>query len=147
MKQINQKIEELFIPYEIALQLKEKGFNEPCLAYYNVSNILVNGYRIVYIEHESSNPCKNNPNSIDVTVPLYQQVIDWFREKHRYHIDITFRESKSNKIEGINSVYYDIEIYHMNGGDAYKTLKISEYSDHYYVCLIKAIEEALKLIK
>lgn len=72
-------------------------------------------------------------------------VIDWFREKHNYHIDITFRESDNNKIEGINSVYFDIEIYHLKGGDAWKIYKFCQISDDYYYAREQAILKAIEL--
>lgn len=66
----------LFVPYEIALKLKEKGFDEPCLSwYYQESKELCEVTSYLY---EGS---KNSENNIDrvpfVTAPLYQQVIDW----------------------------------------------------------------------
>jgi hypothetical protein len=53
-----------FIPYEQALELKELGFDEPCLMYYDYLCTLVESG--VY-------KCK---------APLYQQVFRWFREKY-----------------------------------------------------------------
>ena len=52
-----------FIPHEQALALKELGFDEPCLMYYDYSWTLVESG--VY-------ECK---------APLYQQAFRWFREK------------------------------------------------------------------
>ena len=53
-----------FCIYEQALALKELGFDEPCLMYYDYSWTLVESG--VY-------ECK---------APLYQQAFRWFREKH-----------------------------------------------------------------
>lgn len=65
----------LFVPYELAVKLKELGFNEPCLArYYN------NGKEFIL------KPTANNlVGSYVVLTPLYQQVFDWFREEHNIH--------------------------------------------------------------
>ena len=66
-----------FIPYEIALALKELGFNEPCLAYYDyyTKGVPLNIY-------ESDDGCGQ-------PAPLYQQAFRWFREKHRLYSWIT----------------------------------------------------------
>ena len=53
-----------FIPYEQALALKELGFDEPCLMYYDYSWRLVESGVYKY------------------KAPLYQQAFRWFREKH-----------------------------------------------------------------
>lgn len=135
-----------FISYEIALALKEKGFDEPCFGYHFA--YLKDGDVELKIEpNERTNAYFIKADAQQCCLaPTYQQVVDWFRRKHRYHINVTFEEFEGNKLEGINSVYFDIEIYRMDGGDVYKELKVMEWSDHYYVCLIKGINEALKLI-
>jgi hypothetical protein len=67
-----------FIPYEQALELKELGFDEPCLAYYNVNNELT----FTSIVSQNTNSFwLANPNNI-ISAPLYQQAFRWFREKH-----------------------------------------------------------------
>ena len=75
-------MEKEFVPYEQALALKGLGFDKPCFAYYEVSNNLVNGYRIRYLEHEDANPAKQ-PSNEDCLAPLYQQAFRWFREKYK----------------------------------------------------------------
>lgn len=143
----------LFVPYEIALKLKEKGFNEPCFgAYYQDDKELV--------------PLKwfdNNNLRVDlgkITAPLYQQVIDWFRRKHRLHLEV---QSYSNPIK-IQGLWYEWAISSESndyGGfldnaanrlalknDEVWVNSLSKYNlcKSYYKALTKAIEEALKLI-
>lgn len=67
-----------FIPYEQALALKELGFDEECLAYYNGDKELdhLMPERVIY----SAN--YNNSTNI-VSAPLYQQAFKWFREKYK----------------------------------------------------------------
>ena len=68
----------LFVPYELAVKLKEKGFDENCFGFYT----------------ENLKLCSANLNNINradkfyISAPLYQQVIDWFREKHKIWLDI-----------------------------------------------------------
>jgi hypothetical protein len=53
-----------FIPYEQALALKELGFDEPCIGYYDEGGNL-------YTE------------MVEVLkAPLYQQAFRWFRDEH-----------------------------------------------------------------
>ncbi len=62
-------MEREFIPYEQALALRELGFDEPCMAGYDIStNQLFIGY-----EHN---------HDFYTQAPLYQQAFRWFREKH-----------------------------------------------------------------
>jgi len=67
-------IEREFIPYDRALALKELGFDEPCLAFYNGKFL------------ESTDYNFDNDTSKDIglciVAPLYQQVFRWFREKY-----------------------------------------------------------------
>jgi len=69
-----------FIPYEIAIELKQLGFDEPCFKY-------------IYTGDTGNNvntPCevlpskaKNyNEDDLCVSTPTYSQAFRWFREKH-----------------------------------------------------------------
>jgi hypothetical protein len=61
-----------FVPYELALELKQLGFDEPCFAiYYNPSKELFIGGTI--------NPFTKE---IRTLAPTYSQAFRWFREKH-----------------------------------------------------------------
>jgi hypothetical protein len=80
-------MKEQFCTYEISLKLKELGFNEECFCFYTDSKQL--RYNFIL---DSENP-KLIPNSkINVlnycAAPLWQQVIDWFREKHNKIITV-----------------------------------------------------------
>jgi len=75
-----------FVTYEIALALKELGFNEACLGAY-------------YPEPDSELiPCKwynNNNHRLNpkIAAPLWQQAIDYLREKHNLHVEIRYLDS------------------------------------------------------
>lgn len=150
----------LFVPYGIALQLKEKGFDEPCFAYYdeevynkellsyNEFNLNISGGRNIYHDgyHSITNSeidefgcfCEdektNEPYKI-FTAPLYQQVVDWFDEKH--HIFI-----QSGVYSELGYTQYS---YLINRGDT-TNLQFKGEFDSRYETLNAAIEEALKLI-
>jgi hypothetical protein len=59
-----------FIPYEQALELKELGFDEPCLAAYLKAGKLLDIGEYV------------NQGYYRTLAPLYEQAFRWFRERH-----------------------------------------------------------------
>ena len=65
-----------FVPYELALRMKQLGFDEPCLGRY-------------YNEEFEFDP--SAWNSLDVehitSAPLLSQAFRWFREKN-FHVNI-----------------------------------------------------------
>jgi len=77
----------LFVPYELALLAKEKGFNEECFACYSYMNTM----GLVMAP-------KNNSNDMGyIAAPLYQQLVDWFYDKY----NILIRRGFSGKWEVI----------------------------------------------
>ena len=77
-------MEKEFVTYEIALALKELGFDEPCFGYYGIENEL--NFEI------SCNLDHNLTRRNFMTAPLWQQVIDWLDSKNIF-IDITYHKS------------------------------------------------------
>ena len=77
-----------FIPYEQALELKELGFDEPCIAFYEPGNKQV---QVVGVEQRYNNP--ELLRMEDFCAPLYQQAFRWFREKYDLFISITHYEN------------------------------------------------------
>ncbi len=72
-----------FVPYEESLELKELGFDEPCLFGYNQDD----ENKLLTVPQLSSYEINSGKNSDvskinKVTAPLYQQVFRWFRENH-----------------------------------------------------------------
>jgi hypothetical protein len=60
-----------FVPYELALELKQLGFHEPCLAsYYHA------GRRLDICEYI-------NHGEYTVLAPTYSQAFRWFRDKYK----------------------------------------------------------------
>ena len=68
-------MEKEFVPYELAWELKQLGFDEPCLAVFNDS-------KQFRINLESRNWNDNLVNGDTTSSPLYQQAFRWFREKY-----------------------------------------------------------------
>ena len=67
------KIKEQFVTYEIALKLKELGFNEECLAYYHDKS---EPYLCRYLDSNNGAfniNCRHVLFDTDCTAPLWQQ--------------------------------------------------------------------------
>ena len=63
-------MKELFIPYTEALELKELGFDEPCLATYHKE---LHTIIPIYAKYTNQDVIK---------APLYSQAFKWFRDTH-----------------------------------------------------------------
>ena len=66
-----------FVPYDIALAMKELGFDEPCIFYYAPDAIT--------ISKPTTGVCSSDRYGI-IASPLYQQAFRWFREKYNLFI-------------------------------------------------------------
>ena len=111
-------MEEQFATYEIALELKELGFDEECIASY-YTNIKENNtakYDVrkklnasfdynAFTDEDDSGYIRNSDKEYYISAPLWQQVIDWFREKQNIYINIepiTFDDEPTYIYEIIN---------------------------------------------
>ena len=81
------KINQLFVPYHMAVKLEKVKFNEPCLAFYTSSKILKPHFQP---DSENFKTIENSNINVSnyVSAPLWEQVVNWCREKHNLHIDI-----------------------------------------------------------
>lgn len=99
------KMNKEFVPFEIAKKLKDLGFDEPCFAGYqpNHKNEMVLYFKSTNQSGVSSNAstygkyCHQNNHVIKA--PLYQQVINWLRLRHKIVLDV-FQESKNFNYTG-----------------------------------------------
>jgi hypothetical protein len=108
-----------FIPYEQALELKELGFNELCLFYYEDNEALR-----IYHQSEIYDDL--------VGAPLYQQAFRWFREKYNIFSCIMTEYSYGGHISA----------YHINGVRQSNISKgdYKSYEEAELECLKKLIE-------
>lgn len=156
----------LFVPYDLAVKLKTKGFDEPCFTkfeqYFNKKSLQAiigslslngpyeleyNGYDQKIINSEQSYHFTGYKNSVldhgqeILAAPLYAQAIDFLRKKHDVHVTNTCHFTTSGDVAG-----YIFDICYQDDLLKRKASKTVESSD-YYNALNKAIEEALQLIK
>jgi hypothetical protein len=81
-------MEKEFVPYELALKMKQLGFDEPCFAYYYT----LNGRDWKFAEKTEYYKLDDNMNiggKFTISAPLFQQAFRWFREKYQSHSTIT----------------------------------------------------------
>ena len=73
-------MKEQFCTYEIALQLKEFEFDEPCFGFY-VSNVVGHAFTLIQngIGYKTNSELTGKTH---ISAPLWQQVIDWFDNKN-----------------------------------------------------------------
>ena len=76
-------MKEQFVTYEIALKLKDLGFDEPCIAYYFNRYGDVELFSEFVIDH--SKRVFYTHSEYETIAPLWQQAIDWFLKKNNWH--------------------------------------------------------------
>jgi hypothetical protein len=111
-----------FCSYEISKRLKELRFKDECLGFYSKHDQfhLISYGRVSYNNtHDSI--CIHPLYKLDCSAPLWQQVIDWLREEHRFHIQIT----------PISYLNYTKIAYFYNIGSDDANKAIYDYQDKY----------------
>jgi hypothetical protein len=89
-----------FIPYELALELKELGFDEPCFAVYENKK-----WFLVEVKNEMS---YESCLKLDVfPAPTFSQSFRWFREKYDLHVQIRKENYVYQKVH-CNYFHFDI---------------------------------------
>lgn len=127
-------IKNQFVTYEIALKLKELGFDEPCLAYYSNKYGDIELFSEFTLDH--SKTVFYNYSEYETIAPLFQQIIDWFREKYKLYVNIEPKITKE----------WEFSISELNKGLLFgnKSLYINKNLD-FYKAREQAIFKAIKL--
>jgi hypothetical protein len=113
-----------FTPHEQALALKELGFDEECLGYYNIDPSL---------KHIPFNPFPPFEHEWCLPAPLCQQAFRWFRDNHRLDSIIGSKYNEGKKW------YFRIETPPTNGYQYFEE-SFSTYEEAELACLKKLIE-------
>jgi hypothetical protein len=123
-----QGVESLFVPYEIALALKELGFDEKCCAaYYKKYNNEI-GYHKIHRDF--------NFVTLTVSAPTFSQAFRWFREKYHIVGYPIFKGGKTQKTSWYDYIIYsEIDWENNNPNQQWKTYEEAELE-----CLKKLIE-------
>ena len=137
-------MEKEFALYPEALALKELGFDEPCLGYYDGNHNLqymFNGY-----PESFSKRMMGVSDSVWVgwiSAPTYSQAFRWFREKYHIIGEVKFKGGKTTKTAWYDYVIYsEIDWNDENPSEQWKTYEEAELA-----CLKKLIELVEQKIK
>ena len=128
-----QGMESLFCPYELALELKELGFNQSCFAFYGLSRDDYKTIRLSIFQNLKTDYLPDI-HHLDVTcdAPLYQQAFRFFREKYGLHYIIC----KNIQMDGYGYREVILPSYmEENENTIFKTYEEAELE-----CLVKLIE-------
>ena len=86
---------EIFVTFEIAKKLKEKGFRDRCLLHYESNGGFYTNCIDTYdrpnqeLDYSDFLKCFNEGNSIGlIDAPTISQVLDWFRKEHHLHFEV-----------------------------------------------------------
>ena len=130
-----QTIEKEFVPYEIALELKELGFEEPCFAFYGLSRDDYKTIRLSIFQNLKTDYLPD-VHHLDVTcdAPLFHQTFRFFREKYMLSGEIyIFKNIWNFDIEDISN---SIQLYTSD------IMCYNSYEEAELECLVKLIEIA-----
>jgi hypothetical protein len=115
-----------FVPYNLAIQLKELEFDESCFGYYNTTGSKQN--ELLFPQYAGELENWNEMTHL-CSAPLYQQAFRWFREK--YNIISSTRTHFNEEF------FYEIYVDAMNEitSGYYNTYEEAELA-----CIIKLID-------
>jgi len=118
-------MEKEYVPYDLAVKLKELGFDEPCLTCYDKLKMIASHSKNVF-------DYKNyNTSGYMVSRPTFSQAFKWFREKYELYSTIMFRVSMED-----NNEYWDWLI----KGEEVVYRHFKTYEEAELACLTKLIE-------
>ena len=130
-------MKQYFVPYDIAKELKEIGFDEICLAWYypDKNHTLTDLGKGFAKAKDFGNYTKDSA----ILAPLYDQVIDWLESNHQLFLYTDRMPRARNKME-----YY----YSIKSGNGFDTEPIfSGTFDDRKSALNRGIKKAIELIK
>lgn len=129
-----------FVPFELAVKLKENGFREECIAYYHTDGELI--YNSVRYRGGNYKSLLNSYNSLpknpigceQIDAPTISQVLVWFRKEKDIYITIFIDDDSDTPVT--YEIYKDIECVCTHQGE-YFTLR------DWNKCELRAIEYTL----
>jgi hypothetical protein len=139
-----EDLQKEFIPYELALKMKQLAFDEPCFGYFESQdkNLVINYNNKPLTEEQQKRPglytTDNRNGSLPqwaVAAPLYQQAFRWFREKYGMLCSIEFVEPEYSGEYGYKMYYKPGHLHIDHWGKGFKTYEEAELA-----CLEKLLE-------
>jgi hypothetical protein len=123
-----------FVPYELALKLKQLGFDEPCFARFNNDGDLLIAHTEKYIIDNGV-----DRSEFFTLAPLFQQVFRWFIENYDLHYEIRYRPSIRKNLR-YTTKYIDISPKYIYQVESSLIEVVSTYEEAELACLDKLIE-------
>ena len=115
-----------FVPYEESLELKELGFDEECLKYWNDFG-KTSTYMRFQLLNDIDDWCQDY-----IKAPLYSQAFRWFREKYNLYQFVHYH----SRPEYTFAIYNDIEM----NWTLHEKVSFNTYEEAELACLKKLIE-------
>jgi hypothetical protein len=163
-----------FIPYDLALEMKQLDFDEPCFGnFYTKPNCKMFGVD----EKGRHYTIKNTPKKLYtlgehfvlndsnvINAPLYQQAFRWFREKYQLVHEISWSKSKGgvsfdydifslvlptdDELGDEDDIYIEkpMETYDSLAGKTFRDMEFDSFEGAELACLIKLIEICKKYL-
>lgn len=119
-----------FVSYELAVKLKECGFDEPCDHYYARRGIIGNSFRL----YDAYSGMKHqNSKYSTASAPTLAHAQKWLREKKKMHCQVL--------LNGVRSMYFwQVMELVDNGKYADSTHQYDVYEDAMGDCISAALE-------
>jgi hypothetical protein len=123
-----------FIPFEIALELKEMGFDEPCYGFHRDGELFHSSWN--YLTSQARVNYMFGDRSDVILAIIYGDAFKWFRNKYNLHHNIV-TYGDFDKLE----YQYHITEKNISGSHNMSTyLKYKTYREAELACLIKLID-------
>jgi hypothetical protein len=145
-----------FIPYEVALEIKQLGFNEPCFCVYNREKQL--RFNNLHNPQDRNKGVKLTSNNGRYPAPTYSQAFKFFREKYNLVHEISWGKYKGgvsfdydifslvlptdDELGDENDIYIEkpMETYDSLAEKTFRDRESDSYEEAELACLIKLIE-------
>ncbi len=126
-----------FVPYAESLELKELGFDEPCLGAWAEHGFMTPNDVSTLQDDITIEDIENTQDENMCLSPLYQQAFRWFRDKKLFDACICRYQSRDD-----GGIYYYYVINHDFGIEETRHLKegFFSYEQAELACLKKLIE-------
>jgi hypothetical protein len=131
-------MEKEFIPYELALRMKQLGFDEDCCKYVYVGDTGINVDH--YLEVEPSKAKNYNKDGLCISQPLFQQAFRWFRENYNLLCEINIDKTMEPKFAYTIMEYESAQFFEGFNEDILSEYLYYKHEEAELVCLEKLIE-------
>jgi hypothetical protein len=132
-------MEKEFVPYAEALALKELGFDEPCLTYYEEDKYLKQVFVLQYNKFELfsyKNVMFDNDGTKEIATPTFSQAFRWFREKYGLYSHVRESLAFDKTLEFVTQINGS----YVNHGIEDKPVnRFETYEEAELACLVKLI--------